>query len=78
MTAFRHLGNGLALVPAQRLHHKPGLPQIGGQHGNGRLGQRLGHAVVGPKHLGGALRGKLQGLAVGILGRSGVICTAPS
>ena len=60
------LGNRLALVPAQRLDRKPGQPQIGRSHGLGGLGEGHGDAVVGPEHLGGALRGKLQGLLVGI------------
>ncbi len=50
---FPHLGNHLALVPAQRLDRQPGLPQIGLGHGDRRPGQRLGHAVVVPEHLGG-------------------------
>ncbi len=45
MTAFRHLGNRLALVKAQRLDGQPGPPQIGLFHGDRRLGQRLGDAL---------------------------------
>ena len=44
---FRRLGNGLALVPAQRLDRKPGPPQ--------------GDAVVDAEHLGGAGRGQVIG-----------------
>ncbi len=40
--AFRRLGNGLALVLAQRLDGQPGVPQIGLGHGDRRPGQRLG------------------------------------
>ncbi len=41
-----HLGNRLALVPAQGLDGQPGVPQVHLGHGDRLLGQRLGHAVV--------------------------------
>ncbi len=46
VSAFRHPGNRLALVPAQGLDRQPGLLQIGLLHGDRRLGQRPGDAVV--------------------------------
>ncbi len=49
--ALPRLGNRLALVPAQRLNGQPGVPQIGLVHGDRRLGQRLGDAMVGPSTL---------------------------
>ena len=63
------------MSPAQRLDRNPGQPQIGRSHGLGGLGEGHGNAVVGPEHLGGALRGQLQGLAVGIL--AGFVALAP-
>ena len=47
---FPRLGNGVALVPAQGLNGKPGVPQIDRRHGDRRLGQRLGDAVVDAQH----------------------------
>ncbi len=58
MTAFRRLGNGLALVPPQRLDGQPRPPQIGLGHRDGGLGQHLSHAVIA-QHLGGTGRGQL-------------------
>ncbi len=47
-SAFRRLGNRLALLEAQRLDRKPGPPQIGLGHGlRGRaLKKKLGLAVT--------------------------------
>ncbi len=54
VSVFPRRGDRLALVAAQRLDGQPGVPQVRLGHGDGRLGQRLGNAVVGPEHLGGA------------------------
>ncbi len=57
--ALPHRGNGLALVPAQRLDRQAGVPKVDLGHGDRRLGQRLGDAVVMPEHPGGAGGGQL-------------------
>ncbi len=44
---FPHPSNGLALIPAQRLERQPRSPQVRLVHGDRRLSQRLGHAVIG-------------------------------
>ncbi len=53
---FPRLGNGLALVAAQRLDRKPGPPQIGLGHGLRGLGEGHGGVVVVPEHLGAGPR----------------------
>ncbi len=66
MTAFRHLGNRLALVEPQRPEHQPGVPQVDFGHGGRSPGKGPGGAVLRSQHLGGAGRGQEQGLALGV------------
>ena len=55
------------VAPAEGFDGPPGPPQVDRGHGERPPGQRLGRAVVVAEHLGGAGRGKLQGLALGVL-----------
>ncbi len=54
-SVFPHPGNGLALVPAQRLERQPGLPQVdlchGQRHGVGMVPQQQVYEI-GEKQIG--------------------------